>query len=85
MIVLLYTAKLSSGKTFAVVNKMHYSLEKFCGVSGHGHHVLYTASVQGESFRDWLKTAKTAKVFPLESFAVYGILSQCFVFYQNKY
>ena len=30
--------------------------------------------IQGENFHDWLKTAKTAKVFPFESFAVYGIL-----------
>jgi len=42
--VLLYTAKLSRGKTFAVVHKIHYSLENFCGASGRGHHVLYTAS-----------------------------------------
>ena len=39
-----YTAKLSSGKTFAVVHKIHYSLENFYGASGCGHHVLYTAS-----------------------------------------
>ena len=37
-------AKLSSGKTFAVVHKIHYSLESFRGASGRGHHVLYTAS-----------------------------------------
>ena len=28
--------------------------------------------IQGENFRDPLKTVKTAKVFPLESFTVYG-------------
>ena len=39
-----YTAKLLSGKTFAVVHKMHYSLENFHSASGRGHHVLYTAS-----------------------------------------
>ena len=39
-----YTAKLWSGKTFAVVHKIHYSLENFSGALGHGHHVLYTAS-----------------------------------------
>ena len=32
------------GKTFAVVHKIHCSLENFCGASGRGHHVLYTAS-----------------------------------------
>ena len=38
--------------------------------------------IQGENFRDWLKTAKTAKVFPLESFAVYGTsVPGCSVFY----
>ena len=40
-----YMAKLSSGKTFTVVHKIHYSLENFRGASGRGHHVLYTASV----------------------------------------
>ena len=29
--------------------------------------------IQGETFAIGYKTAKTAKVFPLESFAVYGI------------
>ena len=29
--------------------------------------------IQGGNFRDWLKTAKTTKVFPLKSFATYGI------------
>ena len=32
------------GKTFAVVHKIYYSLENFCGASGHSHHVLYIAS-----------------------------------------
>ena len=35
------TAKLLIGKTLLVV---HHSLENFRGTSGHGHHVLYTAS-----------------------------------------
>ena len=39
-----YTAKLSRGKTFAVVHKTHYSLENFHGVSGPCHYVLYTAN-----------------------------------------
>ena len=34
-----YMAKLSSGKTFPVVHKIHYSLENFCDTSGRGHHV----------------------------------------------
>ena len=39
-----YTAKLSSGKTFTVLHKIHHSLENFRGPSGRGHHVLYIAS-----------------------------------------
>ena len=39
-----YMAKLSNGKTFAVVHKIHYSLENFCGASGRGHHILYAAN-----------------------------------------
>ena len=39
-----YTAKLSSGKTFAVVHKTHHSLENFRGASGPCHYVLYTAN-----------------------------------------
>ena len=39
-----YTAKLSRGKTSAVVHKTHYSLENFRGASGPCHYVLYTAS-----------------------------------------
>ena len=38
------------------------------------HAIMYCTQqvIQGENFRGWLKTAKTTKVFPLESFAVYG-------------
>ena len=54
-IVVSYTAKLSSGKTFAVVHKIHYSLENFCGASGRGHHVLYTA---GDSRGKLLRSAE---------------------------
>ena len=36
--------KLSSGKIFTVVHKIHYSMENFYGASGRSHHVLYTAS-----------------------------------------
>ena len=41
---ILYAAKLSRGKTFAVVHKMHYSLENFRHASARGHHMLYTES-----------------------------------------
>ena len=41
---LLYTEKLSRGKTFAVLHKTHHSLEKFRGASGPCHYVLYTAN-----------------------------------------
>ena len=39
-----YTAKLSRGKTFAVVHKTHHSLENFHSASGPCHYVLYTAN-----------------------------------------
>ena len=39
------------------------------------HTIMYCTQqmIQEENYCDWLKTAKTAKVFPLESFAVYGM------------
>ena len=61
-----YMAKLSRGKTFAVVHKTHYSLENFCSASGPCHYTLYTANVR----RKLLQLAKNR-----ESFAVYGMLS----------
>ena len=65
-----YIAKLSSGKTFAVVHKIYYSLENFRNASGCGHHVLYTAS---NSRGKLLRLAENPrKLHPLESFAVYG-------------
>ena len=39
-----YTAKLSRGKTFAVVHKTHHSPENFRGASGPCHYALYTAN-----------------------------------------
>ena len=75
-----YTAKLSCGKTFAVVHKIHHSLENFHGASGCAHHVLYTASdSRGKLSRSTEKrthskvlpyTVKLWKRFPLESFDV---------------
>ena len=66
-----YTAKLSRGKTFAVVHKTQYSLENFRGASGRGHLVLYTANdLRGKLLR---LAKKLQKLSPLESFAVYGI------------
>ena len=38
------TAKLSRGKTFAVVHKTHHSLENFRDASGPCHYILYTAN-----------------------------------------
>ena len=63
----IYTAKLSSGKTFAVVHKIHYSLENFHGASGRGLHVLYTASdSRGNLSRSTEKPQKcsNSKVLP---------------------
>ena len=53
-------------ENFAVVHKIHYSLENFRGASGRGHHVLYTASDSRENFRDRLKTETVShsKVLP---------------------
>ena len=66
-----YMAKLLRGKTFAVVHKIHYSLENFHGSSGRGHHILYTASDSRGKL-----SLKNHESFPLESFAVYGNLNQ---------
>ena len=55
------------------------------------HAIMYCTQqiIQGENFHDWLKTAKTAKVFPLQSFAVYGSLQnlniQSRIHYAFKY
>ena len=69
-----YTAKLSWEKTFAVVHKTHYSLENFHGASGPCHYVLYTVNdSRGKLSRLAKKNVKTAKVFPLKSFAVYSM------------
>ena len=57
-----YTAKLSSGKTFAVVHKIHYSLENFRGALGRGHHVLYiTSDLRGKLLRSTEKPRKMQK------------------------
>ena len=47
------------GKTFAVVHKIHYSLENFCSVSGCGHHILYTAS---DSRGKLLRSAEKSRI-----------------------
>ena len=57
-----YMAKLSSGKTFAVVHKIHFLLENFRGASGRGHHVLYTASdSRGKLLQSTEKLRKSQK------------------------
>ena len=68
-------AKLSSGKTFAVGMQM-----TFCGclMTSLAPRVkpielTYSTKIRGEIFTIECKIVKTAKVFPLESFAVYGI------------
>ena len=67
MICIPYTAKLSMGKTFAVVHKTHYSLENFRGASGPCLYVLYTAN---DSRGKLLQLAKNCENH--ESFAVYN-------------
>ena len=63
-------AKLLRGKTFAVVRKIHYLLENFCGASGGGHHVLYTASDSRGILSQ--STEKLQKFSLSKVFAVYG-------------
>ena len=60
-----YTAKLSRGKTFAVVHKTHHSLENFRGASGPCHYVLYTANdSRGKLSRLATKPRKPRKFSP---------------------
>ena len=58
-----YTAKLSSGKTFVVVCKIHYSLENFHGASGRDHHVLYTASDSRGKFSQSAENSRKPQKF----------------------
>jgi len=62
-------------KTFAVVHKTRYLLEKFCNASGWDHqYLLYTANDSMGNFCDWLKSLKS---FSLK-IIVYNILGgQC--------
>ena len=65
-----YTAKPLSGKTFAVVHKIHYSLENFRGASGRGHHVLYTAS---DSRRKLLRSTEKPQKFSHLKVSLYTV------------
>ena len=60
-----YTAKLSRGKTFAVVRKIHYSLAVHQAV-----HIMYCTQqvIQGKNFRDRLKNCKNRESFPPQNF-----------------
>ena len=60
-----YKAKLSRGKTFAVVHKTHHSLENFRGASGPCHYVLYTAN---DSRGKLSRLAKNRESFPPRKF-----------------
>ena len=68
-----YTAKLSRGKTFTVVHKIHHSLKNFRGASGRGHHVPYTASDSSGKLSQSAEKPQKAWKFPLESVAVHSI------------
>ena len=65
-----YTAKLQGGKLSRLCTNYNIHWKTF--VVHQAHAIMYCTQqmIQGENFHDWLKTAK---VFPLESFAVYGI------------
>ena len=56
-------AKLSSEETFAVVHKIHYSLENFAVHQAVA--VMYCTQqvIQGENFHDWLKNRENRKSF----------------------
>ena len=60
---ILYTVKLSSGKTSTVVCKIHYSLENFRGASGRGHHALYTASDSRGKLLRWAENLRKPQKF----------------------
>ena len=51
-------AKLSRGKTFAVVHKTHYSLETFAVHQAHPITYCTRQVIQGGNFRDWLKNCE---------------------------
>jgi len=60
-------------KTFAAKHKTHYIY--FCDASGQGNHVLYTATdLKQITCVVGRKIITTAKVFPLEPFAMHSIL-----------
>ena len=63
-----YTAKLSSGKTFAVVHKTHYSLETFAVHQAHAIMYCIRQVIQGVNFRDWLKNRENRESFPTHKF-----------------
>ena len=72
-----YMAKLSRGKTFAVVHKHTIHRKTFAVHQAQAIMYCTQQMIQGENLRDWLKTAK---VFPLESFAVYGMLHTVYMY-----
>ena len=69
-----YMAKLSRGKTFAVVHKTHHSLENFRGASGPYHYVLYTAN---DSRGKLSRLAKKPRKFSPSKVLPYTVFHQC--------
>ena len=63
-----YTAKLSRGKTFAVVHKTHHSLETFAVHQAHAIIYCTQQMIQGENFHDWLKNCENHESFPPRKF-----------------
>ena len=73
-------AKLLSGKTFAVGMQITIHRENFRGclkpisfVLRETYRITYSTKICGKIFAIESKIVKIAKVFPLESFPVYGI------------
>ena len=63
-------AKLSRGKLSQLRTKHTIHWKTFAVHQAHAIMYCTQQMIQGENFHDWLKTAK---VFPLESFAAYGM------------
>ena len=69
-----YTAKLSRGKTFAVLHKTHYSLENFCGASGPCYYVLYTANDSRGKLSQLAKKSRKLRKFSPSKVLLYTVI-----------
>ena len=63
-----YMAKLSRGKTFAVVHKHTIHWKTFAVHQAHAIMYCTQQIIQGENFRDWLKNRENRESFPPRKF-----------------